>query len=289
MLGQSEHIQELIEQSAEELFSANSAIKQELANTEPLPGVKSAVDRNEGVAKKLQDASKSLRAVHEALQVEMRDRNLVDHQLAAAVEQEEGSRHAALHDQLTGLPNRTLFKDRLEHGIAHAKRHGCFLAVMFVDLDKFKYINDTHGHQAGDFVLQTVAVRLAQTTRDDDTVSRYGGDEFLCLLTPLHERGDIRMIAAKIQNAIRAPCDVLLGEAKVTLCIEASIGISMFPQDGSSAAELIARADEAMYRAKESGSRVAFAQPESALEACAATYRQPLDVVNSIWGCSTNL
>jgi diguanylate cyclase (GGDEF)-like protein len=260
VLGQGEHVQELIEQSAEELSSANTAIKQELENNDPLPGVKTALDKHEAVTRKLQQASEYLIAVNQALQIEIRDRVMVDHQLAAAVEQEAGSRHAALHDQLTGLPNRALFKDRLEHALAHAKRHQWILAVMFVDLDNFKSINDTYGHQAGDAVLRTVATRLAHTTRNDDTVSRYGGDEFLCLLTPLHEEEDIAIVAAKILKAIQAPCDVHVGDVIVNLCIEASIGISVFPKDGASAAALITRADDAMYGAKENQSGVAFAQ-----------------------------
>jgi diguanylate cyclase (GGDEF)-like protein len=259
-LGQSEHVQELLKQSAEELSSANTDIKHELANCGPLPGVKSALDKNEAVARKLQDAAERLTAVNQALQIEIRDRTMVDHQLAAAVEQEKGSRNAALHDNLTGLPNRVLFKDRLEHGIAQAKRHQWILAVMFVDLDDFKNINDTYGHQAGDAVLQSVATRLAHNARNDDTVSRYGGDEFLYLLTPLHEQKDIAMIAAKILKAIQAPCDVRVGDAIVKPTLEASIGISVFPKDGVSAAALIKRADEAMYGAKESKSGFAFAQ-----------------------------
>ena len=260
VLGQSEYIHEQIKQSAEELSSVNTGIKHELANNDPLPGVKSALDKNEAVTSKLQDASEGLTAVNQALQIEIRDRTMVDHQLAAAVEQEEGSRNAALHDNLTGLPNRMLFKDRLEHGLAQAKRHRWILAVMFVDLDDFKSINDTYGHHAGDAVLQTVATRLAHNARNDDTVSRYGGDEFLYLLTPLHEQKDIAMIAAKILKAIHAPCDVRVGDVIVNLCLEASIGISVFPKDGDSAAELINRADEAMYGAKENKSGFAFAQ-----------------------------
>jgi diguanylate cyclase (GGDEF)-like protein len=260
VLGQSEHIHELIKQSAGELSSANVAVKHELANCDPLPGMKSALDKNEVVTRKLQDASEKLAAVNQALLIEIRDRIMVDHQLAAAEEQKEGSRNAALHDHLTGLPNRALFRDRLDHGIAQAKRHRWILAVMFVDLDNFKNINDTYGHQAGDAVLQTVAMRLAHNTRNEDTVSRYGGDEFLYLLTPLHERKDIAMIAAKILRAIRAPCDVPVRDAIVNLCPEASIGISVFPKDGASAAELIKRADEAMYGAKETKSGFAFAQ-----------------------------
>jgi diguanylate cyclase (GGDEF)-like protein len=259
VLGQSEHIGELIKQSAEELSSVNTGIKRELANSDLLPGVKSALDKNDAVTRKLQDASERLTAVNQALQIEVRDRTMLDHQLAAAVEQEEGSRNAALHDDLTGLPNRALFKDRLEHGIAQAKRHRWILAVLFVDLDDFKSINDTYGHQAGDAVLQTIAMRLAHNARNDDTVSRYGGDEFLYLLTSLHEQKDIAMIAAKILKTIQAPCDVRVGDVIANLCLGASIGISVFPHDGDSAAALIKCADEAMYGAKGSKPGYAFA------------------------------
>jgi len=260
VLGGSEHIHELIRQSAEKLSSVNNSIKCELANSDPLLGVKSALEENQAVIRILQDASERLTAVNQTLRIAIRDRTMVDHQLAAAVEQEEGSRNAALHDNLTGLPNRVLFKDRLEHGIAQAKRHQWILAVMFVDLDNFKNINDKYGHQAGDAVLQAVAMRLAHNTRNDDTVSRYGGDEFLYLLTPLHEQKDIAMIAAKILDAIQAPCDLRVGDVIVNPRLEASIGISMFPKDGASAAQLIERADEAMYGAKEKKTGFAFAQ-----------------------------
>jgi diguanylate cyclase (GGDEF)-like protein len=260
VLGGSEHIHELIRQSAEKLSSVNTSIKCELANSDPLLGAKSALEENQAVIRILQDASERLTAVNQALRIAIRDRTMVDHQLAAAVEQEEGSRNAALHDNLTGLPNRVLFKDRLEHGIAQAKRHQWILAVMFVDLDNFKIINDKYGHQAGDAILQTIAMRLAHNTRNDDTVSRYGGDEFLYLLTPLHEQKDIAMIAAKILDAIQAPCDLRVGDVIVNPRLEASIGISMFPKDGASAAVLIERADEAMYGAKENKSGFAFAQ-----------------------------
>ncbi len=260
VLGRSEHVHELMRQSLEELSSANIGIRHELVVGRSLPGVKIALDKNEAVTKRLQDACVALTAVHQALQSEIRDRSMVDHQLAAALEQEEGSRLAALRDHLTGLPNRVLFKDRLDHAIAQATRHGWILAVMFVDLDNFKSINDTYGHLAGDAVLQAVATRLADNTRDEDTVSRHGGDEFLCLLTPLHEHKDIATIAAKIIQAIQAPCDVRVGDVTVTPCLEASIGIAVFPKDGASAIALIQRADDAMYGAKEQKSGFAFAQ-----------------------------
>jgi diguanylate cyclase len=253
VLGQNEHIRELIKQSAEELSSVNTGIRHKLAD--PF-----ALDKHEAVIRNLQDASEGLTAMNQALQIEIRDRTMVDHQLAAAVEQEEGARNAALHDNLTGLPNRALFKDRLEHGIAQARRHRWILAVMFVDLDKFKSVNDTYGHQAGDAVLQTVAMRLKHNTRNDDTVSRYGGDEFLCVLTQLHEQKDIEMIAAKLLMAIRAPCNVSVCDVIVNPCLGASIGIAVYPRDGVTASTLIKSADEAMYGAKESKSGYAFAQ-----------------------------
>ena len=259
-LQQCEHVNELIKQSGEELSSVTTAIKRELANGGSLPGVEIAHDQIEAVRRKVQDASEKLTALNQALTDEVRDRNMVDHQLAAAMEQEEGARNAAFHDNLTGLPNRALFNDRLEHGIAQAKRHRWILAVMFVDLDKFKNINDTYGHLAGDAVLQTIAERLKHNTRDEDTVSRYGGDEFLYLLTQIHEQNDITRIAVKILKAIQAPCNVSVGDVIVNPCLEASIGISIFPRDGATAQALIKSADEAMYGAKENKSGYAFAQ-----------------------------
>jgi diguanylate cyclase (GGDEF)-like protein len=260
VLGQSEHIDALIRQSAEALRCVNAGIEHALANGDPRPGLKSALDKNEAVARQLQEASEKLAAVSQALQIGIKDRAMVDHLLAAAVEQEEGARSAALHDRLTGLPNRMLFKDRLEHGISQAKRYRWLLAVMFLDLNKFKSINDTYGHQAGDAVLQAVAMRLKHATRNADTISRFGGDEFLCVLTQLHEQNEIAMIAAKILKTIQAPCELRIGNVVVNLCLEASIGISIFPKDGASAAALIERADEAMYWAKDNRSGFAFAQ-----------------------------
>jgi len=259
VLGQSEHINELIKQSAEELSTVSTAIRHGLANGNRLPGVEDALDRSEAIRRKLEEASEELAVASQALADAVRERTMVDHQLAAIMEQEAGARSAAMHDKLTGLPNRSLFNDRLEHGIAQAKRHGWILAVMFVDLDKFKSINDTYGHQAGDAVLQTIAERLKRTTREDDTVSRYGGDEFLYLVTQIHEQKDIAMIAAKILKTILAPCNVRVRDVIVNPTLEASIGISIFPKDGATAHELIKSADEAMYRAKESKSGYAFA------------------------------
>jgi diguanylate cyclase (GGDEF)-like protein len=260
LLEDNEHIKDLVKKSAEELSWVITGIKQALANRDPLPGVEVGIEQSEAVESKLQEALEKLTIVNRALEGEVRERGLVDHQLAASIEQEEGARYAAVHDVLTGLPNRTLFHDRLEHGIAQAKRHGRTLAVMFVDLDKFKSINDTYGHAAGDIVLQTTARRLKDNTRGDDTVSRHGGDEFLYLLTEVHDEKDMAMIAEKIIRAIQVPCNVSIRDHKISLSIGACIGISIFPKNGATANTLIKRADEAMYRAKQSKSGYAFAQ-----------------------------
>jgi diguanylate cyclase (GGDEF)-like protein len=180
--------------------------------------------------------------------------------LAAALEQEEAARDAAFHDDLTGLANRALFNDRLEHGIAQATRGGWTLAVMFIDLDNFKTINDTHGHDAGDAALRTTAQRLKENTRSVDTVGRHGGDEFLYLLTEIRKKKDIKKIAEKIIKQLQAPCSISVSNRNVDLSIEASIGISIFGKDGATADELIKSADEAMYRAKQSKSRYSFAR-----------------------------
>jgi len=154
----------------------------------------------------------------------------------------------ALHDSATGLPNRDLFNDRLTYAIAMAKRHAWTLAVMFLDLDRFKHINDTLGHAAGDRVLKEVAKRLLGHSRDEDTVCRNGGDEFLYLLINPQGSENIRRIADTLLETIAQPIDV--GDLKPI--IEASIGIAVYPDDGTTGEQLIRNADTAMYRAKES-------------------------------------
>lgn len=154
-----------------------------------------------------------------------------------------------LHDITTGLPNRNLFNDRLTHAIALAKRHTWTLAVIFLDLDRFKCINDAHGHAVGDEVLKGVAKRLLQHTRDEDTVCRNGGDEFLYLMMDPRGSENIERIAATLLNSIAQPFN--LGELQ--LVISASLGVAVYPGDGISEDLLIGNADAAMYRAKKAG------------------------------------
>ncbi len=153
-------------------------------------------------------------------------------------------------DPLTQLPTRFLMLDRLAHAIAGAKRRGARLALLFVDLDNFKQVNDSYGHTVGDQVLELVAKRLASLIRAADTVSRHGGDEFLLLLDEVSQPSDAVLIANKVIAAIAAPSRV--GDHLLHLTV--SIGISLYPDDGEEAGTLIDHADAAMYRAKRHGS-----------------------------------
>jgi diguanylate cyclase (GGDEF)-like protein len=162
---------------------------------------------------------------------------------------EETIRHMATHDALTDLPTMRLYRDRLAMAINMARRNSSFVAVLFVDLDGFKAVNDTFGHDAGDAVLREVAARLNGAVRDTDTVARIGGDEFLLALTELGEPGQASKVAAKAIESISRP--MAFGEA--TISVGASVGISVFPGDGIDVDRLVKRADEAMYKVKKSG------------------------------------
>ncbi len=157
--------------------------------------------------------------------------------------------HLAYHDVLTDLPNRQLFMDRLEQTIARSRRTGSEFSLLFIDLDRFKDINDTLGHRFGDLLLIAVAERLQSAVRKSDTVSRQGGDEFTVLLPDTSQPEDIAETAENILAALSAP---LVLEGK-TLFIAASIGVSRYPDDGGDGETLLMNADAAMYRAKESG------------------------------------
>jgi diguanylate cyclase (GGDEF)-like protein/PAS domain S-box-containing protein len=158
--------------------------------------------------------------------------------------------HLAYHDALTGLPNRLLLVDRLQQAIAAGRRNGEQVAVMLLDLDGFKQVNDTLGHLAGDALLRLVAQRLVECVRESDTVCRLGGDEFVLLLQRVRQPPDVGRVASKIQSAIGAPSPLgPAGEARVT----PSIGIALCPQDAMDAESLLQRADAAMYEAKRAG------------------------------------
>jgi diguanylate cyclase (GGDEF)-like protein/PAS domain S-box-containing protein len=174
---------------------------------------------------------------------------MVAHDVTAARELSSKLARLALHDSLTDLPNRALFTDRLTQAIAHSRAHGCHSALLYVDLDRFKHINDSLGHSIGDQLLQTVARRLLGCVRSSDTVSRQGGDEFVVLLAEIHRVGDAAVCAEKILGALQSPYQFGEHEVRVT----ASIGIAVFPDDAQEGDALMRCADLAMYQAKYNG------------------------------------
>jgi len=166
--------------------------------------------------------------------------------------------HQSLHDALTGLPNRVLFRDRVQQAVRAAERRAAGSAVMIMDLDHFKEVNDTLGHHHGDVLLQAVAERLKVTLRDTDTVARLGGDEFGVLLPEVEGEDDALAVAEILQSALREPFVV----DGLTLEMGASIGIACYPEHGDHVEVLIQRADIAMYSAKEAGRGYALYEPQ---------------------------
>jgi diguanylate cyclase (GGDEF)-like protein len=178
-------------------------------------------------------------------------------ELAAAQEAKEEYRTLAYHDGLTGLPNRTLFHDRLGLAITHSSRLQGHLALLYLDIDDFKGVNDSFGHESGDRVLVELASRIRAAVRAEDTVARVGGDEFVVLLAQVTGGGDAARVAVKVLDAVRHPFRV--DGHDVT--IAASVGVSVYPDDGTCCDDLVRHADGAMYRDKQ---RPATADPGAA-------------------------
>ena len=228
-------------------FYANSgeaeAVVRRLHEEGAVSGVETALRRSDGrpmwVLQNINLAKENGQEILEATVIDLSDRK----------EAEEKIRYLAYHDGLTGLPNRALFKDRLALAVAHAERRGRKAAVLFLDLDRFKLINDTLGHTIGDHLLQGLAERLKQCVREEDSVARVGGDEFTILLMDLGRPADAMVVAQKILDAVARPMTVD-GHELYTTC---SIGIAMSPNDGVDAETLLKNADNALYRAKEAG------------------------------------
>jgi diguanylate cyclase (GGDEF)-like protein/PAS domain S-box-containing protein len=174
---------------------------------------------------------------------------IVFRDVSAALAMAEQMTHSFEHDSLTGLPNRLLLKDRIDQAIATAPRHERQVAVLFLDLDGFKYINDSLGHPTGDKLLQSIAKRLVGCVRTSDTVSRQGGDEFVVLLTESRQWEDAVVVAERILKAVAQSHPIDNHDLHVTT----SIGVSVYPDDGEDAETLIRNADIAMYQAKEKG------------------------------------
>lgn len=265
VLRKNEKIKETVKEAAGELTSVNKALKQEEA---PVQVIKQALIQNEDVEHKVAKAASDLKLVNKKLAKELADRVVIESELAATKEhlaevrdnlsksqvKEEEAQKIALQDALTGLPNRVSFEQSLEHGLIQAKRRSWGLAVLFIDIDKFKNVNDSYGHDAGDQVLLTVANRLQTSIRDEDTVSRWGGDEFVCLLLEVKQEADVTRLAQKMIDRIAESYEF---NGNV-FSIQASIGIAIYPKDGETVNILFKNADTAMYKAKGTDKRVAL-------------------------------
>jgi diguanylate cyclase (GGDEF)-like protein/PAS domain S-box-containing protein len=206
---------------------------------------------------------------------------IVFRDVSEARAQSEQLAHLAEHDLLTGLPNRLLFCDRLGQAISLARRHGRRAAVLFLDLDGFKQINDTLGHAAGDEFLKSVANRLLNCVRAPDTVSRQGGDEFVMLLQDVQKPEDA---AATARRTLQAVAEVYLADHS-EFHVTASIGVSVFPDDGLDAETLIKNADAAMYQAKKDG-RQTYRFFRRNMDAPTMSTKPPRRVCNSPWNAT---
>ncbi len=251
-----------IQAVASGLASANDHTKRRIANGTKVLSARSALVDRENIKGTVDQCASDLHELTETLShgIEVQHRveaalteteralALTAASLVTARQEERRAILRAMHDSATGLPNRELFDDRLAQAIALSARRGWTLAVLFLDLDRFKHINDGHGHAAGDAVIKEVARRLLSTSREEDTVCRTGGDEFLVLLMAPGGRDVIERIAIDLKQSVARPIDI--GEGDVV--VHASIGIAVYPDHGATGDALVRRADAAMYRAKQS-------------------------------------
>ena len=199
----------------------------------------------------------SLREARDSLELMVKNRTRKLAQTVKRLEEEVKEREKiaaeldflANHDALTGLPSLRLCKDRLDHSLAEARRNRQMSAVMFLDLDGFKEINDAHGHEFGDLVLKEIADRITGEIRETDTVARIGGDEFIIILSSVPELEVVERIASSLIERIAAPFDI----DRIEECVSASAGIALYPEHGTTAEQLIRAADKAMYSIKRQG------------------------------------
>lgn len=270
-LDQSHEVKAKVEACASDLATANGLVKDRITEGETVLPAAEALENSVAVEAQVLECADDLKQVTDNLaqgvaKVKEVEQNLnrshealaqSETALAASRDAERAASRRAMHDQKTGLPNRTLFDDRLAQAIAGAERHGWTLAVMFLDLDQFKAVNDTHGHAAGDTVLTIVAERLLNNTRDEDSVCRNGGDEFLYLLIDPAGRDNVARIAGHLRVTLARPIAI----NGLQVVITPSIGISLYPDHATNADTLVTCADAAMYRSKRLGTGWEFYEP----------------------------
>lgn len=266
VLNKNKKIKNNVKHAASELTSINEVLNQGITVNIPDQTIEDAISLNEDVEHEVAKAADDLHQVNVDLAKEVDERVVIESELSdtktdlakvrddlsQSQAKEEETRRSTFQDALTGLPNRVLFEEHLTQGLIQAKRHGWGLAVLFIDIDNFKSINDSHGHDMGDKVLLTVANRLQSYVREEDTVSRWGGDEFMCLLLEVKQEADVTRLAEKMVNRIAEACEF----NGIVLSIRASIGIAICPADGETADILFKNADRAMFEAKGTEKRV---------------------------------
>jgi diguanylate cyclase len=266
LLDQSEEIKADVENAAAQIGSVNAVLKNDDKVLPPFPTIAEVIAQNEKAEKKVVKAAEDLdhvnaeliRQVDERINIEselrqtQKDLFEVLTDLSKSQTNEKDARHLALHDSLTGLPNRLLLEQYLDHGLTQSRRHGWKLALMFIDLDKFKNINDTYGHDVGDKVLITMAKRLQDFVRGEDIVSRWGGDEFICVLLNIKLEEEVIKVAKKMVDRISEDCNF----DGTIISISATIGIAICPRDGETADILFKQVDRAMYRSKGTTQRI---------------------------------
>ncbi|MBD2178603.1 diguanylate cyclase [Pseudanabaena sp. FACHB-1998] len=259
-LDQNEEIKENVQQAAGQLSTVNAVLKNDEKIIPPFPTIEEVIAQNEEAERKVVKAAEDLHQVNTTLTKQVADRIRIESELkqtqkdlfelrtdlSKSQAKEKDALHIALHDSLTGLPNRLLLEQRLDHGLTQSRRHGWKLALMFIDLDKFKNINDSYGHDIGDKVLITVAKRLQDFVRGEDIVSRWGGDEFICILLDVKLEDEVINLAKRMIARISEDCDF----DGIIVSISATIGIAICPQDGETAEILFKQVDRAMYRSK---------------------------------------
>jgi len=270
VLNKNKQIRKHVKHAATDLTSINEVLQQGVEDNIPVRTMEAAISQNEDVEHKVAGAADDLHQANIELAKEVTEREVIETELAdtktdlaevrddlsKSQAKEQETRKSSLHDALTGLPNRVSFEQELGRGLRQAKRHGWGLALLFIDIDKFKSVNDSYGHGLGDQVLLMMADRLQSFLRDEDTVSRWGGDEFACLVLEVKQEADVTRLAEKMVNRIAEACEF----DGIVLSIKVSIGIAIYPADGETAGTLFKNADTAMFRAKGTEKRVVLSR-----------------------------
>ncbi len=264
-LDQAVQVKDKVEECAAGLSTINAVLSADVALSTAAHEVKLAIAENEIIEGKVQECVDELAEVNRSLvnEIEVRStlHTALDISAAALAESqtlEAASAHKALHDAATGLPNLTLFNDRLAIALSQAQRHQRSLAVMFIDLNKFKEVNDTYGHDDGDNVLRLIAQRLQALVRGGDTVARRSGDEFLFLMLDINDVTSVINLAIKINAKVASAYTINDKE----IFLSSSIGIALYPAHGTSAADILRNADTAMYVAKKSVDGYSLYEPK---------------------------